>query len=240
MTKYEDIAYTIRDRIRTGIYEPNTLLPNQSEFVEEFEVSRMTIKKALNLLISEGLINSLRGSGTRVMSPSLWGRNVTTLDKMEFDKLQLPEDQYENLSFELLKFEVQFPQATTQKQLLIAKEQPVYYLKRRYSLNDQPYVYEELYIPVFLVPELTESTIEHSIYQHIANTLKLSIGGTNKNIYADFANEDDHLYLTCAENQPILVTEQVTYLKDGKPVEYSICRSAGKQRCITSVSAKSA
>lgn len=240
MTKYEEIASTIRDRIREGIYPPNKLMPNQSDFVDEFDVSRMTIKKALNLLINEGLINSQRGSGTRVMNPALWGNSTDCLQKFELEKLQLSEEQFTELKIDILAFEVQFPNTLAQQQLGISREQPVYYISRVYNLDGKPYVHEEVYIPVSVVPKLTEEIIQTSIYRHLSENLHLKFGGIFKSVYADNCTNDDVENLGLETKQSILVTEQVAYLKDSKPIEYSICRSIGDSRRVTFVEAKSA
>ncbi|MHC5374947.1 GntR family transcriptional regulator [Enterococcus sp. LJL120] len=240
MTKYEEIAAAIRERIRSGSYPPNQLMPNQTEFVEEFNVSRMTIKKALNLLMNEGLINSQRGSGTRVMSPALWGNSTDCLQKFEYEKLQLSEEQFDLLNISILDFEVQFPNKDTQQQLGISREQPVYYLARLYTLAGKPYVKEDVYIPVSMVPKLTEEIIENSIYRHLVDTLHLRFGGIFKSVYAENSTKEDQKLLAVPNRQSILVTEQVVYLKDSKPIEYSICRSIGNDRRITFVEAKTA
>lgn len=236
MTKYEEIARTIRERITNGTYAPDTLLPNQTDFVEEFNVSRMTIKKALNLLIKEGLINSQRGAGTKVMSPSLWGYiSDSNASRYELEKLQVPEDKQDGLACEIINFEVSFPSEKVQKQLLISQEQPVYHIKRIYTLEEHPYVLEDLFIPVFLVPGLTKEVITHSIYQHLISDLKLGFAGIFRNIFADMPNETDEKHLGCTSQVSILVTEQVAYLRDGKPIEFSISRSINNSRVITSV-----
>ncbi|HFC9339747.1 TPA: GntR family transcriptional regulator, partial [Enterococcus hirae] len=63
MPKYEEIANVLRERIRSKEYPPNSFLPNQITLVEEFGASRMTIKKAINILAMEGLVYSQRGAG---------------------------------------------------------------------------------------------------------------------------------------------------------------------------------
>ena len=70
MVKYEAIAKEIRSRITDGIYKVESLIPDQVTLSEEFKVSRMTIKKALDILAMEGLIYRQRGSGTFVMKNS--------------------------------------------------------------------------------------------------------------------------------------------------------------------------
>ena len=47
MPKYQEIANILRTRIKNKTYPPDSLLPNQIDLVEEFQVSRMTIKKAI-------------------------------------------------------------------------------------------------------------------------------------------------------------------------------------------------
>ncbi|MDH6364716.1 GntR family transcriptional regulator [Enterococcus sp. PF1-24] len=235
MTKYEEIAQTIRERITGGTYQPETLLPNQTDFVDEFGVSRMTIKKALNLLTKEGLINSQRGAGTKVMSPSLWGFITNATNKFELEKLQITEMEQQRLSCEILSFEVTFPKPHIQELLSITKEQPVYHIKRLFSLDDeQPYVLEDLSIPVFLVPGLTQEVISKSIYNYLISELNLHFAGTYRNIYAE-QHPETAGYFGCDEDEAMLVTEQVAYLKDGRPVEFSLCRSINKARVITLV-----
>lgn len=61
MAKYKDIAATIRNRILEGQYSADGPLPEQKKLAQEFETSRMTIQKALEMLTYEGLIYSEQG-----------------------------------------------------------------------------------------------------------------------------------------------------------------------------------
>ncbi|MFC4008077.1 GntR family transcriptional regulator [Nonomuraea purpurea] len=70
--KYEQIVRCIRDRIRTGVYPPHTIL-SEVQLQEEFEVSRPTIRQAMAVLRQEGLIVTLRGKGSVVRSQSAGG-----------------------------------------------------------------------------------------------------------------------------------------------------------------------
>ena len=64
MNKYEIIASDIKADILNGVYKPNERLPFEKEICNKYDVSKMTVKKALDLLVSEGLIVKRRGSGT--------------------------------------------------------------------------------------------------------------------------------------------------------------------------------
>ena len=60
MPKYEEITNILRDRIANGVYPVDSMLPTQFELSKEFGVSRMTIKKAIEILTIEGLIFQTR------------------------------------------------------------------------------------------------------------------------------------------------------------------------------------
>lgn len=192
------------------------------------------------MLIKEGLINSQRGVGTKVLSPSLWGSSTDQAVKNDLDKLQIDKSQQKNLTCSILDFEVGFPNKKVQEQLLIPKEQPIYCIKRMFYLKKEPYVLEELFIPVALVPGLSKEIVSKSFYSHITSKLKMKLGGTFRNIYAESANKEVINYLNCARSVPILVVEQVAYLKDGNPIEFSICRSIRNRRSVTAVNVQTA
>ena len=61
MKKYEEIADELRRRIADGEYAEDEMLPDQIALAEEFGVSRMTLKKAIDMIAMEGLIFRKRG-----------------------------------------------------------------------------------------------------------------------------------------------------------------------------------
>lgn len=63
---YQQIYLKIRDRIITGEYADQSLLPTESEAAELFGVSRITVKRALNEIAADGLCVRKRGQGSRV------------------------------------------------------------------------------------------------------------------------------------------------------------------------------
>lgn len=64
--KYRTIASAIRNRILTRDFEANEQLPFERDLCTDYGVSKMTVKKALDMLVSEGLIVKRRGAGTYV------------------------------------------------------------------------------------------------------------------------------------------------------------------------------
>lgn len=227
VTKYEKIANILRDRIKDGLYPKDSLLPNQLQFVEEFNVSRVTIKKAINILAMEGLVYSQRGAGTRVLKSSIWGGQ--NFSAKEYDGLSQQMKNHD-LTSQIITFEVEFPDELVRKKLLLDKHQPVYKIIRLRLLDEEPYVLEHTYMPTELVPNLTPKILEQSIYDYIHQELGIFFAGAYRNLKADKADPFDCDYLNCQKTDPILEVEQVIYLKDGQPIEYSRSRNRFDQR----------
>ena len=68
---YRQIAERLRQQILAGAYRPGDRLPSETRLVEQFGVSPMTIRRAINLLASQGVVTTARGSGTFVKEVEL-------------------------------------------------------------------------------------------------------------------------------------------------------------------------
>lgn len=64
--KYEQIIFWIRQQIEQGVLVQGDRIPSENEMMERFEVSRQTVRRALELLTEEGVVEGRRGSGTYV------------------------------------------------------------------------------------------------------------------------------------------------------------------------------
>ena len=68
--KYEQAYQSILARLKAGRYPVGGRMPTESELSTQFRVSRVTIRRALDLLVREGYIESRQGSGYRVIALS--------------------------------------------------------------------------------------------------------------------------------------------------------------------------
>ncbi|MGY2491054.1 GntR family transcriptional regulator [Cupriavidus sp. CP313] len=64
--KYGVLAEALRQRIARGIWPEGTCLPSLNELAEEFGVARLTARQAVQVLVQEGLLESMQGRGTYV------------------------------------------------------------------------------------------------------------------------------------------------------------------------------
>ena len=67
-TSYRDIKETVLARIRSGEWQPDSLLPNEQDLAVEFSCTRTTVNRAMRELADEGFLERRRKAGTRVLS----------------------------------------------------------------------------------------------------------------------------------------------------------------------------
>jgi len=63
---YQQVASILRDKIKRREWQPDRRLPSEPDLEAEFDISRDTVRRALNVLRDEGLIVTVRGRGSFV------------------------------------------------------------------------------------------------------------------------------------------------------------------------------
>lgn len=86
---YYQLAELLKERLEAGVWAPGDRFPSERELAEEFGVSRMVVRPALNLLVGDGDIERIKGSGTFVR-PAKKDLPVRTLSSLFLDPL--PDD----------------------------------------------------------------------------------------------------------------------------------------------------
>jgi GntR family transcriptional regulator len=63
---YEQLAVILRGRIESGEYEPGRAIPSENRLMQDWDVARDTVRKAIRRLADEGLVEIVRGRGVYV------------------------------------------------------------------------------------------------------------------------------------------------------------------------------
>lgn len=226
MPKYEEIAGVLRQRITEGVYPVGSMLPTRTVLAEEFQVSRVTVKKAIEILTVEGLVLSRQGDGTKILNSSFFDREDAKFRLDNFNGLSsdLHADD-RKLTSQVIEFTVDFPDQELADRLQVDQATPVYKIVRLRLLDGEPYTLEHTYMPSDLVPGLNQEILEASIYDFLLKKLGLKFAGSYRHITAERPDSYDVEYLHCKKNDPILQIEQLVYLKNGRPIEYSRSRN---------------
>lgn len=219
MAKYDEIAEDIRSGILSGKYNPNEQLPLEKEMCEYYGVSRITIKKAVDELVIQGLVIKRRGSGTFVKA--VGGSEVQELSMAKQFEGFSEANKDKKVTSKIVKFEVIHPTEEIATKLKITCDDFVYYTVRTRYADDEPYVIDYTYMPIGLIPGIKNDILLNSIYGYIEKDLKLKIKSAHRIIRAILPNELEQEWLKIESNFPILEVEQVGFLDNGQPFEYS-------------------
>jgi GntR family transcriptional regulator len=68
---YHQLYEILRGEIVSGTWQPGDILPSESELIDQYEVSRITVRQGLEALVNDGLIYRQRGRGTFVAHPTV-------------------------------------------------------------------------------------------------------------------------------------------------------------------------
>jgi GntR family transcriptional regulator len=184
----------------------------------------MTIQKAINLLKIEGFLYTKRGLGTFASFPPLqqdkYGSDVGTVIGTSSHFSHQGE-----MTSQVISFDVRFPVPEEMNKLKLRGEQAVYDIIRLRYLNGEPFHLEYSIYPIDIIPGISQEILSKSIYEHIIQNLNLQIGSAIRQIRADKPDQFDQIYLDCQDDDPILEIEQIVFLKNGKPFEYSQTRA---------------
>ncbi len=236
MLKYEIISDEMRRRIKEGFYLVDQPIQDEISLAKEFNCSRMTMKRALDILVTEGLLYRKRGHGTFIVQSAIQNSNVNVIGQEPLGLTNLLRDK--KVKSAVIKFEVQFPSEIVAEHLAIDLKSPVYHIIRARSVDGEPYILEKTYMPAILIPGINEEVLMGSVYDYIKGNLGLTIAGSHRIIRACKPEELDKEYLNCAVNDPVLEVEHVGFLNNGVPFEYSFSRHRHDKFVVMTVNMK--
>lgn len=208
--RYREIAADLRARLDSGEYASGRLLPSESMLSAEYNASRVTIRKALEHLRSDGLIDSRQGFGWFVSGDAV-RQPLARLDTIE---AQL-ESEGRHSERRILEFaEVDAP---AEARDVLGAERVL--LVHRVNLADgEPFAVVTVWCPVDLAGGLTpEQLADNSFY----DLLPIELAGATQTIGADAAGAGDADLLQIPVGSPVLVCTRTTYDSDGRPVLYA-------------------
>ncbi|MEI7548280.1 MAG: GntR family transcriptional regulator, partial [Actinomycetota bacterium] len=202
--RYQEIAHTLRLRLST--HGPGHVLPSESELSAEFGVSRVTVRRALEMLRDEGVLASRQGFGWYVATAPLQqrlGRLDTIENQLEAGGIR-PQRQ-------ILEFA--FVPAPPHVAAVLGCEQ-VLRVKRRNLADGAPFAVVTVWCPAELGQHLSRREVERKPFYEL---LGVQLRGATQTIGAAAATEDDAALLEVPVGSPVLRCGRRTTTDAGEP-----------------------
>lgn len=215
---YYQIQQKLKKMIEDGELKPGDKIPSENELCESYKVSRMTVRQAVNKLVEEQLLVRYRGLGTFVQQKKVtqsvdWLQGFT-----EYMVKMGLKPSSKTLSFNLIKADELLAQ-----KLKIKADDLVYYIERLRLADGAPIALEHTYLPVDLVPNLTEEVLDQSLYDYLEKDLGFAIKFATQSIEATIGEKHINKTLEVPVQAPVLIMEQITYIDEETPLEYVRC-----------------
>jgi len=212
---HTQIREIIRRRVLDGTYAPHSQMPSESQMMEAFSVSRITIRQALGDLQKEGLIFKVPGKGSFVAKPKAF-QNLSRLQG--FGEAMGPSG-YETFSQVLSMRQVSASDIVARR-LQLAVGDPVYEIQRLRYLNREPISVDQSYFPLAIGERLSHEDLPaRDIFVILENDFGLQL--THADLQIEAISADDFLarQLRIDEASPLLRIERLTYAGD-QPIDF--------------------
>jgi GntR family transcriptional regulator len=213
---YQQVAETIRSRILGGLYVPGERIPSYRGLEREFKVSNITVRKAIEILVRDGIITRKRGIGT-VVSKS--GPEVITFEvKGNFERLRHSAQQIP-LTIELLEITECPCPSHVQTALCLEPEAKIWRMRRVRRHKDTVMSYYIHYSDPRWCRRITKKEAEKERFVDLLRrTAGMDLTRLEQKVEAAVANLDAAAILGVSFGTPLLFVENLYYSTLERPV----------------------
>ena len=228
---YKVIENYVKELINSDKLKKGDLIPSENQLSEEFNVSRMTVRSALNNLVKDGYISRQRGVGSIVIGSRIYD-NISAISG--FTK-EMNRKGYE-VSNILLELNIVQADELLSNKLNIEVGDNIWEVKRVRLADNRKVSYMITYMPVKLFPNLNEDYCKKSLYTFVEEICGLKIAVSEREVQAIISDEEIMESLELDTPQAILYISQVCRLQNGEIFEYSHTYHYGYTLTLNAVS----
>lgn len=225
---YRQVKGAIVKRLLGGVWQPGQVLPNEGKIAADFGVSQGTVRKALNELAAEGLVDRRQGVGTFV--------SAHDSERALFHFFRLREAGTTELRGVPVSVVChQQPLTATAvhlDHLDVAAGDPLHWIRRLRYLSGNAAIVEDIVIPQALFPDLQltpGSAFSDELYVLYQKTYAVTVHKTREAVRAGTASDAEAELLGIAAGAPMIEVDRIAVALDGSRVEWRVsrCRGAG-------------
>lgn len=216
MKKYQEIFTELKEKIVSGDYPEEGLLPTESDLCAQYGVSRDTVRKALSLLTEQGLVQRIQGRGTQVLKQEHLPFPVSGLTSyQELVRSLNLKSETKVISLELLEVDTRLAEVTG-----FEAGKQVWKVVRTRAIDGKISVLDTDYLLQDLVPLLTEEIAQASIYAYLEGELELDISYAQKEITIQPTSENERQLMEHRDDYVVLVKSAV-FLGNTQQFQYT-------------------
>lgn len=218
--RYYKIYRLLKQAIESSQFEPDKAMPSENALAEKFKVSRLTVRRSLELLEHEGLIERRQGSGTYPTN-----RASTQTAALPADINTLLANIYsmgQSTQVALLEFNYQMPDPDTRARLELPANVKVQRAVRVRHHNNQPFSYLVTYVPEPIGRNFTEADLKSNSLHALLQKQNVAPWEAEQTFSAMLADAHHAEALGVDIGAALLCIRRVVRDRKGTPIEYLI------------------
>ncbi|CUX65704.1 putative transcriptional regulator, GntR [Agrobacterium tumefaciens str. Kerr 14] len=216
---YLQLQRTIEEMIDSADYGPGDHIPSERALADQFNVNRLTVRKAIDRLVSSGRLERNSTNGTRIPVPRLL-RPVEPQNSGGIARvIQLGGGTPSN---RLLHFELAKAQDSIANHLSIPSGSDIFIIRRLWRVDDTPIIIETSYIPASYVPglEAEDLTSGQSLYGILKERFGIVAVYSTRTISVHTPTSFEEQTLRLPPHSSTLLVRLLVEDADGRPIEY--------------------
>ena len=215
---YFQLKRIFLDRIRKRIYKINEAIPSELEIQKQFNVSRITVRRAIAELEREGYLNRKPGKGTFVTKYRI--EKVT----QELNDISSWTETLKGIGVKPGTVRKEIVQIIPPKEVAIAlnlrPNEKVTKIKRWRTGNNVPFCIMTNYVLSHIVPNIDKIGWEcESLYKIYEEKYNINFGMARETVEARVATKEESKFFNISLESPVLVITRKTYNANGTPFE---------------------
>lgn len=208
---YAQLARNVRERIERGEYRPGDRLPSEAELCAAFDVSPMTVRRAIAQLVRDDVVFTEHGRGTFVKPPQLAAASFDLSDLMSY--IADP-----SIEARILEARIVSASPRVAEKLAVAQDDRVISIKRLLLRGEEPVFYHSEYLVFDPARPLVEAQLEMTALRDLfsgASGSDLKYGRLT--LHASAFTEQEAAYLGDTGGTLAWVVEHLFYDFDDRP-----------------------
>ena len=212
---YLQLREVIRTKIEEGEFLPGEAIASENALAQQYGLNRMTVRNAISTLVNEGLLIRVHGKGVYVIGNKLeqkiqsWGGfTEATIEKDPKWDSKILQKSYREAGE---KYADLFG---------VEKQSGIYFIRKIYYLNGEPYSIEESHIPEWAIPNLDKIDLAVFSIDEIYSFHNIRIAREEQALTIEVPEPMDSRILKLDPNVAVLVLSYIKCNDDNRSVEY--------------------
>ena len=216
--------HDIIQKIENQVYRENEKLPSERELCNMYDLSRITVRQALQELEKEGYIYKQHGVGTFV-APKTYNQSLVKLYSFTDEMKRLGKKP----STKVMEFTTIHIDEHLAAKMELTSGDEVYKIIRLRLADDEPLIYQTTYLPTKVFPRLSvNDLVTRPMYTVFREDYGIQITRAVEKFSATVVRKDVANYLNVKEQQPAMLIRRYAYNQD-QLIEYTISVARGEK-----------